>query len=280
MPRVSELTALYENFLLGPRPDDGVCLTCFNFTEGYQRCYACTRSEEWLDAVAPISYSPAHEQLHHVLAGYKRLPLELARRWSAELAALLWRYLAEHEGCVAEATGTDAFRIVATVPSGEPERDDGHPLRRIVGDMIGPTRARHRRLLRRTDIRLETRAFSHDRYEALEQLNGEAVLLIDDTWTTGASAQSAAATLKAAGAGPVAAVVIGRHVNREWHETDRRLKAIERPFRWDRCALCAAPCVPRAGPATPATSRSVPATSRSEPATSRSEPATSRSVAA
>src|SRR6202035_4261528 len=101
----------YENFLLGPRPDDGVCVTCFNFTDGYQRCYACTRSEEWLDAVAPISYSPGHEQLHHVLAGYKRLSGGVARRWAAELAALLWRYLAEHEGCVAQAAGVDAFQI-------------------------------------------------------------------------------------------------------------------------------------------------------------------------
>ena len=43
-----------------------------------------------------------------------------------------------------------------------------------------------------------------------------------------------------AGAGPVAAVVIGRHINREWHENDRRLRAIGRPFDWGRCALCAA----------------------------------------
>lgn len=247
MPRVSELTALYENFLLGPRPGDGVCVTCFNFTDGYRRCYACTRSEEWLDAVAPISYSPAHEQLHHVLAGYKRIPGEVARRWAGELAALLWRFLAEHEACVAEAAGTDAFSVVTTVPSGEPERDDSHPLRRIVGDLVEPTRARHRRLLRRTALPLETRAFSRDRYEPLERLNGEAVLLIDDTWTTGASAQSAAAALKAAGAGPVAAVVIGRHVNRDWHETDRWLNGIDRPFRWDQCALCA----DRAAPADP-----------------------------
>ena len=67
------------------------------------------------------------------------------------------------------------------------------------------------------------------------------MLLIDDTWTTGASAQSAAAALKDAGAGRVAAVVIGRHLNREWHENDRRLRGIERPFDWSKCALCAEP---------------------------------------
>jgi orotate phosphoribosyltransferase len=69
-------------------------------------------------------------------------------------------------------------------------------------------------------------------------LNGQSVLLIDDTWTTGANAQSAAAALKVAGAGPIGAVVIGRHLNRAWHENDRRLRGISGPFDWRRCALC------------------------------------------
>jgi orotate phosphoribosyltransferase len=94
-------------------------------------------------------------------------------------------------------------------------------------------------LLRRSALQLEARAFSRDRYEVIRPLKREPVLLIDDTWTTGAHAQSAAAALKAAGSGPVAGVVIGRHVNREWHQNDHRLRAIERPFRWEHCALCA-----------------------------------------
>ena len=36
----------------------------------------------------------------------------------------------------------------------------------------------------------------------------------------------------------VAAVVIGRHVNRHWHDNDRRLRAIEPSFDWSRCAVC------------------------------------------
>ena len=40
---------------------------------------------------------------------------------------------------------------------------------------------------------------------------------------------------------PLAAVVIGRHVNREWRENDRRLKALPAPFDWTACALCAPP---------------------------------------
>jgi orotate phosphoribosyltransferase len=51
------------------------------------------------------------------------------------------------------------------------------------------------------------------RFRATQPLPGAAVLLLDDTWTTGASAQSAAIALRAAGARHVAVVVLGRHVS-------------------------------------------------------------------
>jgi predicted phosphoribosyltransferase len=239
MPTVGELTALYENFMLGPRPGVGVCTTCFNLTNGYSVCYACAHGEAALDAFAPVSYSIAREQLHHALASYKRLTGEVARRLGAELAAVLWRYLEQHEQCVARAAGAAGFEIVATVPSGDRERDQHHPLRWIVGELVGPTRGRHERLLHRSQVDVQPREFNPARYEATRRLDGQAVLLIDDTWTTGANAQSAAVVLKSAGAGPVGAVVIGRHLNREWRENDRRLRALARPFDWTRCALCA-----------------------------------------
>ncbi len=245
MPSVRELSALYENVMLGPRRGPSVCTTCFNFTDGYSRCYACDYGQSVLDAVTPISYSVAREQLHHALASYKRLDGEVARRLGASLAAILWRFLAEHESCVARAAGTDRFDLVTTVPSGDRARDERHPLRWIVGELVGPTRDRYHPILQRSHTHAVPRTFIPDKFAATNRLNNRSVLLIDDTWTTGASAQSAAAALKAAGAGATAAVVIGRHLNREWHENDRRLRGIERPFDWSRCALCAEPNPPQ-----------------------------------
>jgi predicted amidophosphoribosyltransferase len=239
MASVAELSDLYSNFMFGPRAGPGVCSVCFNFTDGFELCYSCAREPQWLDAVAPISYSVAHEQLHHALASYKRMRGEAARRLCVGLAAVLWRTLSAHEPCVAAAAGVHDFALVATVPSSDALRDRDHPLRWIVSQLVGPTRARHERLLRRTDIAIEGRAFHASKYEATRNLAGAPVLLIDDTWTTGANARSAAAALKAAQAGPVAAVVIGRHLNRKWHHNDRRLRGITRPFDWDQCALCA-----------------------------------------
>jgi predicted amidophosphoribosyltransferase len=246
MPSVNELTAVYGNFMLGPRHGAGVCEVCLNLTDDYALCYACAHGTQRLDAVVPISYSVAREQLHHALASYKRLDGEVARRLQAQLAAVLWRFLAAHEPCVANAAGvqTQRFDLVTTVPSGDKGRDDRHPLRRIVGELLAPTQDRHRRILDRSEHTTEPREFDPNKFTPRCELKGESVLLIDDTWTTGASAQSAAAALKQAGAGPVAAVVIGRHLNREWHENDRRLRGISRPFDWDTCVVCDAGRLP------------------------------------
>lgn len=237
MPSVSDLTAGYGNFMLAPQAGPDVCGTCFNFTNGYARCYACAKNEPQLAVVAPISYSVAHEQLHHALAQYKRSSAA-ARRLTVELAAVLWRHLSQHERCIARAAGVARFELVTTVPSGDRQRDEHHPLRQIVGELVGPTRDRYKRLLVRTGLETAARCFEPEKFSAVTPLDGQAVLLVDDTWTTGASAQSAAAALKLAGAGTVAAVVIGRHLNREWHENDRRLRGIPQPFDWNRCALC------------------------------------------
>ncbi len=149
---------------------------------------------------------------------------------------MLWRYLAAHERCLAQAAGVPEFEFVTTVPSSDRQRDHAHPLRRIVGDLVGQTRGRYLRALRRSTQDVEPRTFDPDKFTATRPLDGSPVLLIDDTWTTGANARSAAAALKAAGAQTVAAVVIGRHLNREWHDNDRRLRALASPFEWNNCA--------------------------------------------
>ena len=113
MATVRELSAPYENFMRPPRSGEGTCGYCFNLTDGYERCYACSHQPAVLDVVAPISYSVAHEQLHHALSGYKRPPDVVAERFQLELAAVLWRYLQAHEGCLASAAHADRFEIVS-----------------------------------------------------------------------------------------------------------------------------------------------------------------------
>jgi len=240
MPTVAELSAVYGNFMLSPRRGPDVCELCFNLTDGHSRCYACARGQQWLDAMAPISYSVAGEQLHHALAGYKRLGGETQRRIGRELAAVLWRHLVLHERCLAQAAAVMRFELVTGVPSCDPSRDPKHPLHHLLADLVAPVRGRYERLLRPQQRPPAPHIFDLRRFAPRRRLSGQAVLLIDDTWTTGANAQSAAAALKRAGAGPVAALVIGRYVTRSWRGNDRRLRALARPFDWSRCALCGA----------------------------------------
>jgi predicted amidophosphoribosyltransferase len=238
---------LLERALISPRHGAGVCATCFNLTDGYEHCYSCAHGQSVLDAVAAISYSVAGETLHRALSGYKRLPAPLALPLRLELARIARRYLERHEVCLAEASGTPNFDFVTTVPSGDRHRDEKHPLRQLISVALATERARHEPLLRRTAFQTGERAYDFLKYIALRPFDGESVLLVDDTWTTGANAQSAAAALKGAGAGRVAALVIGRYVHREWHENDRRLNALAGNFDWSRCALCAQPSATSAG---------------------------------
>jgi predicted amidophosphoribosyltransferase len=229
--------------LLAPQPGPGVCPICFNLTASVatpapKRCRACLAGENHLDVMVPISYSLSGGVLHRQIAAYKRDADPFVSEATRELVAMLERFLSAHERCVG---GGDLFDVVTTVPSSDHRRDQRHPLRRIVAELVPTVGARHRRLLAPSSLEVTARVFDPGRYQMLHPLAGERVLLIDDMWTTGASAQSAAAALRAGGASRVAAVVIGRYLNREYADNGLRLRTIARSFDWSRCALCDRP---------------------------------------
>jgi hypothetical protein len=212
-----------------------------NLTGAFGLCRACSANQHHLAAVAPISYSVGGEWLHHLIVSYKRDADPSVPDAMAAIARICAGFLCDHERCVAEAAGVAEFDVVTTVPSGAPLRDLHHPLRRIAGELVAPARDRYERLLVRSETPAIPRVFDPGRYSVTRKLDGEDVLLIDDMWTSGASAESAAAALHAAGAGAVAVVVIARHLNRGWRENDLLLKRLSRSgFDPSSCVLCAA----------------------------------------
>lgn len=238
MATVGELSDPYANFMRTPGSGAGCCTTCTTFVDpAYPRCYQCNSNQRWLAAVLPISYAERGGQLHTNLAGYKRWAPATAERTRLQLAAVLWRFIAAHEACLATAARVDGFDLVTTVPSSDAGRDEHHPLRAIVGQVVEPTRDRHERVLRRSTNAVEERGWDPRRFIAVRPLAAERVLLIDDTWTTGARAQTAAAALLAAGASTVAALVIGRFINPGFADNASRLAAVPRTFSWDTCGL-------------------------------------------
>lgn len=227
---------LSDSELAGPRHGPDVCPVCFNFeVRRGSVCRACQTMPQRLECVVPISYSIGGGGLHTELAAYKRDADPFVTDAVRDLALILDRFLSRHERCVG---GGGPFEVVTTVPSSDPQRDARHPLRSIVADLVPATRLRHRRLLRPAQA-CAPHVFDAARFEACRQLAGERVLLIDDTWTTGASAQSAAARLLAAGASSVAAVVIGRYMRASHGANRERLARLGGAFDWETCALCA-----------------------------------------
>jgi predicted phosphoribosyltransferase len=239
---VGELSDPYANFMLNPEPrGEGICEVCSTFTRPpFSRCIPCDREvPQSADAILPISYSVHRSQLHRALAGYKRLSGPGARQFQLQLSAVLWRFLAleGHEDCLAAAVGVDGFEIVTTVPSSSRERDAQHPLPQMIGGTVQPTADRFERLLRRSSADAVDHEYSEEKFEARREIDAEPILLIDDTWTRGANAQSASAALKAAGAGAVGVLVIGRHVHEDFGDNKARLRALPRPFDWKSCWL-------------------------------------------
>lgn len=190
----------------------------------YRLCYPCyiahgSYAHGLADAVVPIALAVKREQLAHELWHYKYdTDATVRTRLGIRLAAVLWRFLGLHEPHVAAAVDVPGFDVVTTVP-GTRKRDDEHPL--------GPTPT------------AEGRAVLPARYRTTRALaEHPSVLLIDDTWTTGGRAQSAAIALRDAGARRVAVVVIGRHFDRAFGPGEAYYRqARAQTFTWGRCCL-------------------------------------------
>lgn len=224
-------------------PGPTVCAVCRTFNEGYTTCYRCGHQPGHLTRVVPITYSVQSLQMHTALRGYKDDPPESRGYPTRRLLAILWRFLETHEACVARASNVAAFDVVTSTPSSTPQSDEGRSGLRTLVQNCGPVRDRYKRVLRPApNAPPSSHSYNGDRYQPTEDLTGARVLLIDDTWTTGAHAQAAAAALRAAGAATVSAVVIGRHIDPNRSVTPERTSIdywneLSRAFDWDTCAV-------------------------------------------
>lgn len=261
MVRMSDLCALYDGHLLPVLPQgNGVCPICHGLlSSGTGYCYQCKEAQSKLPATADvigfIALAVKGEQLATDLWVYKSSRVHEARlRPQLGLAAVLWRWLSLHESCLASASGVDSFPIVTTVPSAVHRYP--HPLTTIVSSIVRITSDRYIELLKpselacdvaHTEHAMNERIMNSQRYVATHTLTGhpEPVLIIDDTFTSGAHIQSAAACLSDAGYGPIAALCIGRHFNRR-PEKRGYIQFAESYYRaarqlgwsWDECSLC------------------------------------------
>jgi hypothetical protein len=188
------------------------CVVCRGpVRPGYARCYQCERHDALghgllADAVVPISYAVKGTALAEVLWRYKSwsAPSDPARRC---VLALLLTFLNDHGSCVWREAAMAPPDRLAVVPTGY-GRPGPHPLLRLASPYLRlspvPLAIRPGRQGRDLDVH---------RFRAGLVPAGGGVLLLDDSWVSGASAQSASAALKLEGAGRVAIVVLGRYLS-------------------------------------------------------------------
>jgi len=192
------------------------CVTCSGPAGArWQRCYQCERHRELAvgqlaDTVACVGYAVRGDALAQDLWRYKSAPDSVAGAARDRLRLMLLRFLRDRGPLVWRAAGMDgAPALWAVVPTGR-GRFGEHPL----AELVAPC-------LRLPRVSFAARPGAEDRGRELDPgwlrvrtpVRGQDVLVLDDTWVTGSSAQSAAAALKLAGAAGVAIVVLGRHVS-------------------------------------------------------------------
>jgi hypothetical protein len=157
--------------------------------------------------VAPAAYAVKGGPLARDLWLYKS-GREGSGPAAARVLSLLLFFLHECGPAVWQAAGMRRPGAVCVVPSGR-GRPGPHPLQALAA----PYLARPWLSLRpRPGGDPWARTLDPARFQAAGLRPGTAVLLLDDTWVSGASAQSAAVALKLAGAAAVAVIVAGRHL--------------------------------------------------------------------
>lgn len=250
-PRWTDLDALlvreYGSYLRNVRPaQPGLCVVCSTpVSEGYLRCRACSqigpspgrigRSSEMADRIAFLTYAVEGGQAYSVLRGYKK-PSVQDRYWTAAATWVVW-FLGRHGHCAQELAGSaTAGWAWATVPSARSGRTGEHPLHFIVRQVWGKTYP-EARLSLSAGAEGQGRGYDPGKFTADAVVPGSHVILIDDSWTTGANVQSAATALKAAGASQVSAMLLARLLRDSWEPTRQFIASggLRAPFDPNLC---------------------------------------------
>ena len=207
-----------------------------------------------LTRAVPVSLFAPRSPLHKLLVGYKAAPSERARQeWQAWLSKLLEKFFRLHLSClVGPALGQVPHRpespqlLAVPVPSSSEPRaswDGEHPL---VG-LLTAALAAEPRLVLAPQLVKGAQTVGHLRanlsgFRVVGPVRGRQVLVLDDTYTSGARSQSAAASLAGAGAEVIAIVPIGRLVHPDHNRSTRELWAQQGRQRFD-LGRCACPCL-------------------------------------
>jgi hypothetical protein len=227
-----------------PPTGPGVCKVCHTgLNPGFDTCYSCRTTTRQVSRpttqVVPISLYKVPGQLWHVLRYYKNdKPSQAEKLLAVQVAAIIARFLDHHHRCLAALGGP--WTLATTVPSTRAGGRGGqHPLVQVV-KWVRRLEGRYSPVLVRGPGDVGHNLAGDEVFTPTRRVDDHRVLLVDDTFTTGARLQSAASALFAAGAVNVTALVVGRVIDPDWNDNCQRIwdQATGTGFAFDRCCLC------------------------------------------
>jgi hypothetical protein len=239
----AQLLAAAGGYLRNPVRAPGVtCEVCTTPAEGYRHCWPCAQArthDGTADLVVPLIYAIGGTQSGMLLRHYKDDPVAAVRdRHTSVLRRLLYLGLIRHEPCIARTVGLPiACRV--TVPSLR-ARPGTHPFAALAVALnaVPPQPA-----LIAAAPGSAPRTVSADHFRVIDRVTGEHVLVLDDTWTTGARAQSAALALRRAGAAAITVVILARWLAPEFgRNADFISTRLRRDYDPDLCPVTGGPC--------------------------------------
>ena len=182
------------------------CVMCRTPVAGWDRCWACnerrkTHGADLADRVGLLTYAIEGSQSAHTMHRYKDNPAQNAPLRVVQLLAATALML--HNDCLTSVAGAP-LTSWAVVPSLR-GRSGTHPLRNIVAPFINGTELQ---VTAGTATGSRTTDPSLFRVGPIKPRSH--VLIIDDTWASGAHAQSLALTMRAAGATRISALILAR----------------------------------------------------------------------
>jgi hypothetical protein len=221
----------------------GVCEICHGAPgPGFDRCSSCVRTMKQVvrpvRRVVPISLYQTPGQLWKVLRDYKDgFTATQRRQFTLQVAATIGRFLVAHQRCIT-GSGQTPWDVIATVPSSH-GRVGTHPMRQALGMLPPAFGGQEAELLGQGSVPVDHRQADDRGFLVRTEVRGARILLVDDTFTTGARVQSAASALQLAGGHVLAAVVVGRVIRPEWSTESAALwrAAQSRRFSFDTCCL-------------------------------------------
>lgn len=252
---ISDHRAYLRATVVGP----GTCAVCRRDVPMPGLCERCASQQvqypaELADRVGFMTYAVPSAAQHHDRLGrlvqsgwlmhrYKEAWATDTDRAAVQMLCLVG--LSFHLPCLMELAGGD-WPLWATVPTRRTDRTST-PLRDIA---LGLSRAPE------SEVRLETVNPSRDRQVRPDYFRvttpispGAHVLLLEDTWVSGSTPQSAALTLRRAGAGQVSLLVLARWARPDDPGTRKLLESIVgTDYALTFCPWTGAPCAHTDGP--------------------------------